>query len=88
VLISASGEGSTNPGRHSAICLNALNGQVMTNIINSRPTYDIVATTVGGAFALPITAMYGIGFNGSGNTTWNYDTGTLNAVWSMKRLQI
>ncbi len=90
VLISASGEGSTNPGRHSAICLNALNGQVLwTNIINSEFTYDVVATTVGGAIAFTNNGgPYGIiGLNGTGNSTWNYPIpGTLNAVWSMKEV--
>lgn len=90
VLISASGEGSTNPGRHSAICLNAVNGQVLwTNIINSEFTYDVVSTTVGGAIAFTNNGgPYGIvGFNGSGNTIWNYPIpGSLNAVWSMKEV--
>jgi outer membrane protein assembly factor BamB len=90
VLISASGEGSTNPGRHSAICLNAVNGQVLfTNIQNSEFTYDVVATSTGGAIAYSSNGgPYGVtGFNGAGSTIWNYPIpGTLNAVWSLKQI--
>ncbi|HRJ85713.1 MAG TPA: choice-of-anchor D domain-containing protein [Ignavibacteria bacterium] len=90
VLISASGEGSTNPGRHSAICLNAVNGNVLwTNVINSEFTYDVVSTTVGGAIAFTNNSgPYGIiGLNSSGASTWNYPIpGTLNAVWSMREV--
>ncbi len=90
VLISASGEGPTNPGRHSAICLNAVNGQVLwTNIQNSEFTYDIVSSTIGGAIAYTSNGgPYGItGFNGSGSTIWSYPiSGTSNSVWSMKEV--
>ncbi len=90
VLISASGEGSTNPGRHSAICLNGVNGQVLwTYVQNSEFTYDIVSTTLGGAITYTSNGgPYGInGFNNSGNNMWNFPLpGTLNAVWSMKQV--
>jgi hypothetical protein len=88
VLISASGEGSTNPGRHSAICLNALNGQVLwTNVQNSEFTYDVVATTFGGAIAYTNNGgPYGItGLSSSGSTAWTYPiAGSLNAAWSLR----
>jgi hypothetical protein len=90
VLISASGEGATNPGRHSAICLNAVNGQVLwTYLQNSEFTYDVVSTTIGGAIAYNSNGgPYGInGFNNSGAFAWNKPIpGNLNAVWSMREV--
>lgn len=90
VLISASGEGQTNPGRHSAICLNAVNGNVLwINQINSEFTYDVVSTTIGGAIAFSNNGgPYGIiGFNGTGGTIWNLPIpGASNSVWSMKEI--
>lgn len=90
VLLSASGEGSTNPGRHSAICLNGTNGNVLwTNIQNSEFTYDVVSTSTGGAIAYNSNGgPYGVsGFNGSGTSIWTYPiSGSLNAVWSLKQV--
>lgn len=90
VLLSASGEGSTNPGRHSAICLNGVNGNVLwTYVQNSEFTYDVVSTSSGGAIAYNSNGgPYGVnGFNLSGSGTWNYPiAGSLNAVWSLKQV--
>ncbi|MEO8514371.1 MAG: choice-of-anchor D domain-containing protein [Ignavibacteria bacterium] len=90
VLISASGEGATNPGRHSAICLNAVNGQVLwTYQQNSEFTYDVTSTTIGGAIAYNSNGgPYGVnGFNNSGANAWNYPiAGSLNAVWSLREV--
>lgn len=90
VLIAASGEGSTNPGRHSAICLNGVNGQVIfQNIINCEFNYDVVTTSTGGAIGFHSNnGPYGVsGFNSTGSPTWSYPiAGTLNAVWSIKQV--
>ncbi len=90
VLIAASGEGSTNPGRHSAICLNAVNGNVLwTNIVNCEFNYDVASTTFGGAISYSSNGgPYGVtGLNGSGTTAWNYPiAGSLNAIWSMREV--
>ncbi|MCC6864939.1 MAG: choice-of-anchor D domain-containing protein [Ignavibacteria bacterium] len=90
VLISASGEGSTHPGRHSAICLNALNGNVLWQTqINSEFTYDVVTTSVGGAIGFSNNGgPYGIvGISNSGSQTWTHSLpGSLNAVWSLKEV--
>jgi hypothetical protein len=90
IVISASGEGTTNPGRHSLIGLNGLNGQVLFYTVqNSEFTYDVTTTSTGGAIAYTNNSgPYGInGFNNAGNIVWNYPIpGSLNAVWNMKEV--
>ncbi len=90
VLLAVSGEGATNPGRHSAICLNAVNGQeIFTNILNAEFSYDVASTTFGGAIGYHSNGgPYGVrGFNSTGVTSWNYPiSGTLNAVWSLRQI--
>lgn len=90
VLIAASGEGSTNPGRHSVICLNAVNGQVLFETVqNCEFNYDVVSTTTGGAITYSSNGgPYGVnGFNTSGANVWNYPiSGSLNAVWSLRQV--
>lgn len=57
VVIAASGEGSTNPGRHAVIGLNGLNGQVLFYTVqNCEFNYDVTTTTTGGAVHLAQTA--------------------------------
>lgn len=87
VLISASGEGATNPGRHSVICVNGLNGQVIfMQVQNSEFTHDVTSTTTGGAIGKGSNGgPYGVvGFNNTGSTVWNYTT--TSTVWSMKEI--
>ena len=91
VVIAASGEGSTNPGRHAVIGLNGLNGQVLFfTVQNCEFTYDVTGTTTGGAITYSSNGgPYGVnGFNNSGSNVWNYPiTGSLNAVWNVKEVQ-
>jgi len=87
VLISASGEGATNPGRHSVICLNALNGSVI--FFQQQPsefTYDVVSVTSGGAIGFGSNnGVRGVkGFNTTGTNTWSYST--TSAVWSLREV--
>lgn len=87
VLISASGEGATNPGRHAVICLNALNGEVI--FFQQQPsefTYDVVSVTSGGAIGFGSNnGVRGVrGFNTNGINTWSYST--TSAVWSLREV--
>lgn len=81
-LVSASGV--TNGGRHAAICLNALNGNVIFYRTQPQPfTDDIVATESGGAIGVNNNgAPYSVtGFDSTGNPVWSY-TGPGN-TWSL-----
>ncbi len=87
VLISASGEGATNPGRHSVICLNAVNGQVLFNQAQpSEFTYDVTSLTTGGAIGFGSNSgVRGVrGFNMTGVNVWSYST--TSAVWSLREV--
>lgn len=87
VLVSASGEGQTNEGRHSIICLNAVNGQEIFNtIIPGEFTHDVTTLTTGAAIGFASNGgPYGVkGVNNSGAITWSYTVGS--AVWSMKQI--
>jgi hypothetical protein len=68
VIIAASGEGQTHPGRHSVICLNGLNGQVLFNTQIHEFTHDAISLTSGGACDFSSNGgPYGVrGFNNSG----------------------
>jgi len=60
-----------------------------TNVQNSEFTYDVVATTFGGAIAFTNNGgPYGItGLNSTGGTAWTYPiAGTLNAAWSLREI--
>jgi hypothetical protein len=86
VLISASGEGN-GTGRHSVICLNGLNGQVIFNSVqNSEFTHDVISTENGGAIAYNSNnGVDGVfGFNNTGSNSWNYPVN--GAIWSMKKV--
>ncbi len=85
VLVAASGV--TNGGRHAAICLNALNGQVIFYKTQPQPfTDDIVATESGGAIGVNNNgAPYGVtGFDSSGNSVWSYSAP--GNIWSLKEI--
>jgi hypothetical protein len=86
VLASASGT-SQFGGRHAAICLNGLNGQVIFNRqLGYNFTYDVVATRGGGAIGAGNDGgPYAVaGFDTAGALTWSYTlSGTLNAVWGL-----
>jgi outer membrane protein assembly factor BamB len=85
VLVSASG--TTNGGRHAAICLNALNGEVIFYRTQPQPfTDDIVATESGGAIGVNNNgAPYSVtGFDTLGNAVWSY-SGPGN-TWSLKEI--
>ncbi len=87
VLISASGEGATNPGRHSVICLNAVNGNEIFNVPqNCEFTHDVTSTTTGGAIGNASNGgPYSIkGFNNNGAGTWSYSV--TSAVWSLREI--
>jgi Secretion system C-terminal sorting domain/Abnormal spindle-like microcephaly-assoc'd, ASPM-SPD-2-Hydin len=87
VLISASGEGPTNPGRHAVICLNAVNGNVIFNTVqNCEFTHDVTATTSGGAIGTASNGgPYSVqGFNNTGGNTWSYPV--TSAVWSLREI--
>ncbi|RPI18370.1 MAG: choice-of-anchor D domain-containing protein [Ignavibacteriae bacterium] len=87
VLVSASGSGE-GQGRHAAICVNGLNGQVLFNSIQTSDfTYDITTAPWGGAIGTSFDGgPYNIyGFNNSGANLWSYlASGTYNAAWSLK----
>jgi len=83
VLVSANGTGSGTGGRHSVICLNGLNGNVIFNVTQSSTfTGDVVSTQFGGAIGWG--TPYAVhGFDNSGNDAWSYSL-IDNKVWSMK----
>ena len=89
VLVSASGTANFG-GRHSAICLNGLNGQVIfSRQLGSNFTYDIVSTEEGGAIGAGNDGgPYEIaGLDTAGNLSWSYPlSGSLNAVWSLREI--
>lgn len=85
VLVSASG--TTNGGRHAAICLNAINGEVIFYRTQPEPfTDDIVATESGGAVGVNNNgAPYKVtGLDTNGISVWSY-TSTGN-TWSLKEI--
>ena len=83
VLVSANGTGSGTGGRHSVICLNGLNGNVIFNVTqNSTFTGDVVSTQYGGAIGWG--TPYAVhGFDNTGNDVWSYSA-IDSKVWSMK----
>ncbi|HEY3249749.1 MAG TPA: PQQ-binding-like beta-propeller repeat protein [Ignavibacteria bacterium] len=87
VLVSASGEGSSHPGRHSIICLNGLNGQeLFVTVINCEFTHDVASLTTGGAISFASNGgPYGVkGVNNSGVLQWSYSASS--TVWSTKQI--
>lgn len=87
ILAAATGEGKGD-GRHSAICLNAVNGGVIfISTQNSEFTHSITSTSTGGAIDFSSNGgPYGInGFNISGGLTWTFPTAS--TVWNLKELQ-
>jgi len=87
VIIAISGEGATNPGRHSVICLNGLNGQVLFNTqVPCEFLHDVVSLTTGGAVDFSSNGgPYGVrGVSNSGVLGWSYSV--TNTVWSLKQV--
>jgi hypothetical protein len=87
VLVSASGVTGGSGGRHAAICLNGLNGQVIFNVTQPEPfTDDIVATQTGGAIGVNNNlASYKVnGFNNNGQNVWTYTMA--GVAWSLKEI--
>ncbi len=85
VLVSASG--TTMGGRHAAICLNAVNGNVIFNMTQPQPfTDDAIATESGGAIGVSNNgAPYGVnGLTTNGGNAWNY--GAPGVLWSLKEI--
>jgi outer membrane protein assembly factor BamB len=85
VLVSASG--TTMGGRHAAICLNAVDGNVIFNVTQVQPfTDDAIATESGGAIGVSNNgAPYSVnGLTTNGGNAWNY--GTTAVVWSLKEI--
>ena len=86
VLVAASGEGEGN-GRHSLICLNAVNGNVLfTAVQTGEFTHSTTSTSSGGAIDFSYNGgPYGInGFNNSGGFTWTFPTAS--TVWNLKEI--
>jgi hypothetical protein len=86
VLIAATGEGEGN-GRHSAICVNVLNGnQIFISSQTGHFTYSAAATTSGGAISFSSNGgPWGInGFNNAGSYTWTYPL--TSAGWHLEEL--
>lgn len=85
VLVSASG--TTNGGRHAAICLNAINGEVIFYRTQPEPfTDDIVATESGGAVGVNNNgAPYKVtGLDSNGISVWSYTSA--GNTWSLKEI--
>ncbi|MCB0729006.1 MAG: PQQ-binding-like beta-propeller repeat protein [Ignavibacteriae bacterium] len=85
VLIAASGV--TNGGRHAAICLNAVNGNVIFYSTQQQPfTDDLVATESGGAIGVNNNgSVFGVnGFDSTGNFAWSYPVP--GNIWSLKEI--
>ncbi len=85
VLVSASGV--TNGGRHAAICLNALNGEVIFYSVRPEPfTDDAIATESGGAIGVNNNgAPYSVtGLDTIGNSVWSYSSA--GNTWSLKEI--
>ncbi|KAA0211948.1 MAG: PQQ-binding-like beta-propeller repeat protein [Ignavibacteriaceae bacterium] len=85
VLVSASG--TSNGGRHSAICLNALNGnEIFVRVLQQTFTDDVVATESGGAIGANYNgAPYSItGLDSAGNIIWNSPAPSV--IWSLKEI--
>jgi hypothetical protein len=84
ILVSASGSGSGSGGRHSVICLDGINGNVIFyTILPAEFTGDVVATSFGGAIGTASGSQYPVkGFNNSGSLTWTYNT--TGKIWTMK----
>jgi hypothetical protein len=89
VLVAASGEANFT-GRHAAICLNGLNGQVIFNRqIGYNFTYDVVSTRAGGAVGASNNGgpQAVVGFDTLGQLSWSYTlAGSLNAPWSLREI--
>ncbi len=87
VLVSASGTGSGNGGRHAAICLNGLTGAEIFNVTQPQTfTQDIVATETGGAISANNNgAPYSInGFNNTGQPVWTYTAA--GTAWNLREI--
>ncbi|MFZ1321020.1 MAG: PQQ-binding-like beta-propeller repeat protein [Ignavibacteria bacterium] len=85
VLLAASGV--TNGGRHAAICLNAVNGQVIFYSTQVQLfTDDLVATESGGAVGVNNNgSQYHVnGFDTTGSAVWNY--AATGNIWSLKEI--
>ncbi|MBS1517012.1 MAG: PQQ-binding-like beta-propeller repeat protein [Bacteroidetes bacterium] len=85
VLVAASG--TSTGGRHAAICLNALNGEVIFYRTQPQPyTDDIVAAEWGGAIGVNNNGSpYGVnGFDTTGNAVWSYNAS--GNIWSLKEI--
>lgn len=87
VLVSASGTGTGNGGRHSVVCLNGLTGAEIFNVVQSGAEFtgDVVSSPYGGAIGWGSNSgSYSVhGFDNVGNGTWTY-SGVNGKVWSMK----
>jgi len=87
VLVSASGTGTGNGGRHSVICLNGLTGAEIFNVVQSGAEFtgDIISSPYGGAIGWGSNSgTYSVhGFDNTGNGTWTY-SGTNGKIWSMR----
>ncbi len=87
VLVSASGTGSGNGGRHAAICLNGVTGAEIFNVTQPQTfTQDIVATETGGAISANNNgAPYSInGFNNTGQPAWTYTAA--GTAWNLREI--
>ena len=83
----ASASGVTNGGRHAAICLNGLNGEVIFYKTQPEPfTDDIIATESGGAVGVNNNgAPYKVtGLDTNGNSVWSYTSA--GNTWSLKEI--
>jgi len=87
VLVAASGEGEFN-GRHSMICLNALNGSVIFySSQNAEFTHSTTSSSSGAVIDFSHNGgPYGInGYNNTGGFMWTFPTAS--TVWNLKEIQ-
>jgi hypothetical protein len=85
VLVSASGTGSGDGGRHAVICLDGLTGAEIFNTTQpSAFTQDIVSTQSGGAIGTSNNGgPYSVnGFTATGLPAWSYG-GVSSSTWNM-----
>ena len=85
VMVAASG--TTTGGRHAAICLNAINGNVIFYSTQQQPfTDDLTATESGAAIGVNNNgSVYGVnGLDTNGNFIWSYPVP--GNIWSLKEI--
>jgi hypothetical protein len=84
VLVSASGSGSGTGGRHSLICLDGTNGNVIFYTVQTADfTGDVLTTDFGGAIGIAYGSGYSVkGFDNFGTSSWSY--AATGKIWTMK----